>query len=236
MSANIEPLAAVGYIRVSTDQQADHGIGLETQLESLRAYALIHKLNLVEIISDEGISGTIPLRDRPGGAGLLGMLGRKVRHVVALKLDRLFRNAADALAQTELWDRQGITVHLIDVGGTSINSSSAVGRMFLTMLAGFAQFERDLIAERTAAALATLRARQQVYNHVPLGYTRQGDQLVVEPGEQETIQQIMALRDGGLSYKRIADQLNDDGVAGKNGGRFYASTIHKIVGNDLHTS
>ncbi len=70
MSTNIEPLAAVGYIRVSTDQQADHGIGLETQLESLSAYALIHKLNLVEIISDEGISGTIPLRDRPGGASL----------------------------------------------------------------------------------------------------------------------------------------------------------------------
>ncbi len=132
MSTNIELLAAVGYVRVSTDQQADHGIGLETQLESLRAYALIHKLNLVEIISDEGISGTIPLKDRAGGARLTDMLGRKVRHVVALKLDRLFRNAADALAQTELWDRQGITVHLIDVGGTSINSSSAVGRMFLT--------------------------------------------------------------------------------------------------------
>ena len=106
--------------------------------------------------------------------------------------------------------------------------------MFLTMLAGFAQFERDLIAERTAAALATKRGRLHVYNHVPLGYTRQGDQLVVEPGEQEIVQQIMALRGQGISYKRIADQLNDDGVAGKNGGRFYASTIHKIGRNDLH--
>ena len=106
--------------------------------------------------------------------------------------------------------------------------------MFLTMLAGFAQFERDLIAERTAAALATKRARQQVYSHVPLGYTRQGDQLVIDPAEQQIVQQVLALRGQGISYKRIADQLNDAGVAGKNGGRFYASTIHRIVGNDLH--
>ena len=62
----------------------------------------------------------------------------------------------------------------------------------------------------------------------------EADAGVAEPGEQETIQQIMALRDGWLSYKRIADRLNDNGLAGKNGGRFYASTIHKIVENDLH--
>ena len=48
------------------------------------------------------------------------------------------------------------------------------------------------------------------------------------------ISPILARRAEGISYKRIADQLNDDGIAGKNGGRFYASTIHKIVGNDLH--
>ncbi len=86
----------------------------------------------------------------------------------------------------------------------------------------------------TAAALATKRARQLVYNHVPLGYTRQGDQLVIDPAEQQIVQQVLALRAEGISYKRIADQLNDDGVGGKNGGRFHASTIHKIVGNDLH--
>ena len=67
------------------------------------------------------------------------------------------------LFQTETWDKQGVTLHLIDMGGASFFTSSAVGRMFLTMLAGFAQFERDLIAERTAAALATKRAKRTVY-------------------------------------------------------------------------
>jgi len=236
MSANIELLDAVGYARVSTETQADHGIGLETQLEKIRAYALIQQLNLVEIVEDRGVSGTVPVKDRPGGQRLLALLGkRKVRHVVALKLDRLFRNTGNALGQIETWDRQGVTMHLIDMGGASVNTSSAVGRIFLTMMAGFAQFERDLIAERTSAALATKRAKLTVYTRkTPLGYDRVGNDLVPVEGEQKTIRRIMALRDGGMSLQKIADRLNGEGVHGKEGGAFYASTIQKIVGNELH--
>ncbi len=224
---------AVGYVRVSTDQQVDHGVSLETQHERIRAYALLHKLNLVEIVSDEGISGSIPLADRAGGRRVLDLL-RHVDHVIALKLDRLFRDAADALVQTRIWDRKGIAVHLIDVGGQTIITSSAMGRMFLTMMSGFAELERNLIAERTAAALQHKRAKRQVYNHVPLGFVRAGDQLVPDKGEQEVVEKIIAMRATGMAYGKIAASLNDDGITGKLGGRFHASTIHKIVGNDLH--
>ena len=154
---------------------------------------------MVEIVADEGVSASIALADRPGGAQLLDLVQkRQVGHVVALKLDRLFRDAADALTQTRAWDRAGIAMHLIDVGGQTINSSTAMGRMFLTMMAGFAELERNLIAERTTAALAHKKRRGLVYNHVPLGYVRDGDELRRDTGEQKVIMQIMDWRRGGV--------------------------------------
>jgi len=76
-----------------------------------------------------------------------------IPHQSLLKLDCLFRNASDALHTTEAWDKQGISLHFVDMGGMAVDTSSAMGRMMLTMLAGFAQFERDLCADRTKSAL-----------------------------------------------------------------------------------
>jgi len=173
MSADQGVLDAIGYVRVSTNEQADHGVSLDAQYESLMAYALLQKLNLVEVIVEDAISGSVPLADRPGGRRLLELVGKKkARQVIAIKLDRLFRDAADALAQTGIWDKPGITLHLIDVGGQAINTSSAMGRMFLTMMAGFAELERNLIAERTTAAMAHKKSKLQVYAPTPLGFMR----------------------------------------------------------------
>jgi len=181
------------------------------------------------------VSASIPLGDRPGGAHLLDLVQkRQAGHVVAMKLDRLFRDAADALTQTRTWDRAGVAMHLIDVGGQTINTSTAMGRMFLTMMAGFAELERGLARERTREALQYKKRRGLVYNHVPLGYVRNGDALHADIGEQELIARIMAWRRGGISYGAIAKSLNAEGITGKQGGAFHASTIHKIVGNDLH--
>ena len=155
---------AVCYIRVSTQEQANTGVSLAPQEERLRAYCTMQGLEVAAVVREEGVSGSKPLGSRPGGAEVLRMVARReVSHVVALKLDRLFRNAADALAQTEAWDKAGVGLHLVDMGGQSLNTSSAMGRMMLTMMAGFAEFERALIAERTASALAHKKAHRQAY-------------------------------------------------------------------------
>ena len=192
-------------------------------------------LDLVEVIEDAGISGTVPLADRNGGAALIAALvDHQAKHVVSLKLDRLFRDAADALNQTRQWDRDKIALHLIDVGGQSINTSSAMGRMFLTMMAGFAELERNLISERTAAALRHKKQKGEVYSALPLGYEDQDGQLVPIDEEMVIVSEIRAMRQDGLSLHKIANDLNGRGIIGKRGGKFYASTIRAILGNDLH--
>ena len=110
-----------------------------------------------------GVSGMIPLAQRDGGAAVIeGLMEHSATHVIALKLDRLFRDAADALNQTRQWDKDKIALHLIDVGGQSINTSSAMGRMFITMMAGFAELERNLISERTTTALQHKKSHGEV--------------------------------------------------------------------------
>ena len=226
---------AVGYIRVSTIEQVTEGVSLAAQEERIKAYCVMAGLNLVSIIRDEGVSASKELATRPGGIELLKQVSSQgVKNIVTLKLDRLFRDAADCLNQTRAWDTAGISLHLIDMGGTAINTGTAMGRFFITMAAGFAELERNMIAERTSAALAHKKAHREAYSPTPLGYDRQGNELIVNEEEQETINKIKAWREDGLPLREIANRLNSSEVPTKKGGKWYASTINSILNNNLH--
>ena len=220
---NKQPTAV--YIRVSTLDQAEHGVSLDAQQERLIGYAVSNGLDIVKIFREEAISGTIPLAERPEGSKLVRMVNAgQVSHVVALKLDRLFRSASDALSTTAGWDKQGIALHLVDMGGQSLNTSSSMGRMVITMMAGFAEFERNLISERTASALAHKKANSQAYSPTPYGKDRDGNSLTDNPQEQVIISKIRTLRDEGLPLRGIANHLNGNGIPTKNGRKWHAST------------
>lgn len=220
---------AVGYVRVSTGDQTDSGLGLTAQEERIRAYCTAAGLNLVAVVRDEGVSGSVPLHQRPGGQALERAITNGVGHVVALKLDRLFRDAEDALHQTRTWAERGIAMHLVDFGGQSIHSGNAIGRMLLTMLAAFAEFERATIAERTRQALAVKRSRGEALGQVPFGYRRDGARLVPDEQEQAILQRIRDARAEGQSYHAIAAALNRAHIPAKGGGRWYAASVRRIL-------
>jgi len=225
---------AVAYIRVSTNQQAMFGVSLEAQQSRLEAYCGMCGLSLVSTIREEGVSASVALSDRPGGAQLLALLKQGVGNVVTLKLDRLFRDAEDALRQTRVWDKEGVSLHLVDFGGSSLNSSSALGRMMIGLLAGFAEFERNLIAERTTSALAFKKQHRQVFNHTPFGYRREGNMLVVAPDEQAIVTQVKAWRAEGATLRSIAARLTQENVPTKTGGRWFPSTVSNLLDSTLH--
>ena len=226
---------AIGYIRVSTEQQATEGVSLQAQREKIETYCRLHGLELVSLIEDQGVSGAVSLCERPGGVQVQADLKKhKAKHVVALKLDRLFRDAADALVQTKAWDEQGIGLHLIDIGGASMNTSTAMGRMFLTMMSGFAELEKNLISERTTPALAHKKAQHQVYAALPLGYRNEEGKLVPVDEELLVVAEIRDMRGQGKTLRDIADDLNQRGIVGKRGGKYHASTIKAVLGNSLH--
>lgn len=228
-------MEAVSYCRVSTEEQAHEGVSLGAQEARVQAYCAAAGLTLVATVRDEGVSAAKPLATRPGGAALLRMLARRqARHVVVITLDRAFRSTLDCLATVQAWDRAGVSLHLVDHGGQSIATATAVGRMFLTMLAGFAEMEKRLIGERTAAAMRHQKARYQAYARTPYGFDRAGEVLRPNPAEQAVLTQVQRWYAAGLSLHGIARELTRQRVPTKRGGRWYAGTVRYLLRNSLY--
>ena len=217
---------AVAYIRVSKGTQ---DLSFEAQEERIRAYCQLAGLRLVEIIREGAVTGKPKLNRRPEGSRVAALTAAGVCHIVALKLDRLFRSAVDALSHVEEWEQAGISLHLVDMGGQSVNTGSSMGKMLLTMLAGFAEFERNMIAERTTDALRHKKAHGEVYNHTPYGYIAEDGKFVAEQGEQAVIARMTTLRRLGLSYNQIANSLNSEGIPTKRNGTWGAQTVFNII-------
>ena len=120
---------SVLYLRVSTQEQSMEGHSLPMQEARLRNYCAMRGLTIVDMLIDAGVSGGIALEDREGGQRMLALVkAGAVSHIVALKLDRLFRSCVDCLQTTEQWDKKGLALHLVDIGGQAVDSSSAMGR------------------------------------------------------------------------------------------------------------
>jgi DNA invertase Pin-like site-specific DNA recombinase len=220
---------AIGYIRVSSEEQSKEGVSLDAQESRIRAYAAMRGLTLDAIYREEGVSAKTPMRKRPEGMKVVEALKRR-HHIIAVKLDRLFRNAADALQQTQEWDRAGVSLHIIDLAGTAIDTRSAVGRMFFTLTAAFAEMERNLTSERTVAALAHKKATKRVYTRItPFGFDREGDVLKENATEMEIVRHIQQLKAQGMSLRRIAATLNTSHTPTKLGGQWHLVTVQNVL-------
>jgi site-specific DNA recombinase len=224
--------AVVLYIRVSTEEQARGGVSLDAQEATLRAYCTMRGLEVAELVVDAGVSAGAPLSTRAGGARVLDLARRgHVAGVVATKLDRLFRDCGDCLAVTREWDGAQIALHLVDLGGQSIDTSSAMGRFFLTVMAGAAELERGMVAERTVAAMAHVKAQGRRVGAVPYGSSLapDGRTLVDDEVEQAVIREARELRAAGLSLRGVAAELARRGFCARGGSAFQPMQVQRLV-------
>ena len=126
-------MAAYGYVRVSSAEQAgDDRTSLETQRRKVAAVAELSGLDLARVIEEPGVSGGTALAERPGGRELLGLLQRGDTVIVS-KLDRGFRNAADALATAEQLKARKVDLIVADMGSEPV-TQNGVSRLFFGML------------------------------------------------------------------------------------------------------
>jgi len=145
---------AIAYIRVSSEEQADSGLGLEVQRQRIAAYCAMKELHLAEVFADPGISGGKPLACRPAGLKLLVAANKSKAFVIVAKVDRLFRSvAANVIAD---FDKKGIQLVAI---AEAFDMSSPYGRAMAQMARVFAELERAMIRERTRSAMSVKRSR-----------------------------------------------------------------------------
>lgn len=223
---------AVAYCRVST---ADQGASLQAQEAMIKRYCELNELELVRVYKEFNVSGGIHLSQRPQGRRMLHQIEvEDIGNVITIKLDRMFRSAIDSLQQTERFMEAETALHILDM---QIDTSSPIGKMMLSMMASFAELERNLISERTKSGLQHRKRNRQVYTHTPYGYDRVGKNLLPNEQEQEAIGVMQQLRAGGISYRGICSYLAEEGIFTKTGkANWTASTVRNILKNDLHTS
>jgi DNA invertase Pin-like site-specific DNA recombinase len=207
-----DPDTVIGYTRVSTDEQADSGLGLTAQRHAIQAECDRRHWTLLAVHED-AVSGKT--MNRPGLVAALDTVdtGRAAGIIVA-KLDRLSRSLVDfanlmVRAQTGGWN-----LVALDLG---IDLSTPAGEFMANVIASAAQWERRIIGQRTRDALAVKRAQGQ----------RLGRPSVLD---DHTRARIVAEAETGASLSAIAHRLNADNVPTAHGGaQWYASTVRAVL-------
>lgn len=183
-------MAIYGYTRVSTAQQAE-GESLAAQERQLQGWAMMHNREITDVFVEEGISGSVPVKERTQGASMFSKL-QKGDTIVAVKLDRMFRSALDALQVVEELGKREIMLVLLDIGEVT----NGISKLFLTISAAFAEAERDRIRERVGAMKKDQKERGRYLGGiVPFGFSKGSDgALEPVPEEQTIITAMKALR------------------------------------------
>jgi DNA invertase Pin-like site-specific DNA recombinase len=206
---------AVGYVRVSTDEQ---GLSVESQRERIKSYCIAKDLELVSIFEDIGVSGTTEPARRDGLPPAMKLISEGGADIlIVVKNDRIARRAS---FQKEV-------IYSITARGSqyislteNVDTTTPAGKLYLSMLAEFAEYEVELIRERTKSAINHLRETGQAYSKSMFGYTKQGSKkngdakslFVADPLEQEIIQYMISLydeKDRRITWQGVSKRIEE---------------------------
>lgn len=224
------PARAALYLRVSTEDQARDGYGLDVQRARCEAMATVKGWSVAATYADEGISGTKGAEQRPALARLLADVeAGQIDAVIVLALDRLGRKTRIVLDLVERFTSAGVKLVCCK---EQIDTAGPYGELMLTIFAAIAQLEHGLIAERTTAGRNVRGLLDgEKGGALPYGYVRTAEGPQIDSVEAETVRYILNHRRSGKSYRAIAEALNARGVPSARGGKWYAPAVKVICDN-----
>lgn len=215
---------AIGYIRVSTQEQATSGYSLDAQKAKLEAYADLYDIELTDIVIDAGVSAKSLKRE--GLQRVLTTLDNGGADAVLIfKLDRLTRSVKDWNVLIEKYFTNKALLSVSD----QIDTRTAAGRLCLNVLMSVAQWERETIGERTSTALQYKKSQGQHIGSVPYGYESIDKTLAVVESEAAAIALIKDMKEQGLKLQAIADELNAQNIPTKRGGKWYPTSVKNVL-------
>ena len=223
-------MRAYGYIRVSSAEQIK-GTSLSEQQRQIENYSALREIELLGIIVDPAIKGEIPIHLRPEGKRLVEAIHTgTIDTVIICKLDRAFRSASDCLVRVEEWEKIGIGLHILNISGQTIDTTSPMGKFFLTIMAGAAELEKNLIKERCNSGRAARKAEGRRIGCIPFGFTADEKGVLYEnPVEQSVLVEIKSLRKKRFTLQQIADTLNGRGLKNRNGSSWNTGNVSNLI-------
>ena len=230
---------SVAYIRVSSQRQVDEGVSIAAQTRRIKEYAKFKGLSLDEndIFVEEGVSGGIPIWDRPKGRILKRrLMTGNYSHIITMKLDRMFRLVSDMLHTVDELSDAGISYHIVDLNGEAVDTSTSMGRFFLTMMAAMAEMERGLISERTQEGMNQLKASHKKFTQSLFGWDVDSNGMLVPNWNEQNNIDYMAwqIDTNGMSAASVARSLDRQGIKGKRGGKWQGNAVTRVINNKFH--
>jgi len=216
-----------GYIRCSSDSQID-GTSLQDQSKKIEAYCNLKGFELVHIYSDAGVSGGIPIAERPEGSKMISTITNG-EAIITPKLDRAFRNVVDCMSTIDILDKAGIGLHIIDLGGNAVDAQSPAGRFMISVLASAMEMEKNLIRDRCNAGRKIRQSEGCCVGGLRFGYDLDGKKLVPNQTEQKIIASIRQMKLNKFSLSKIADKLNNRGYKTKQRKPWTFGSVHTIL-------
>jgi len=226
-------MKAIGYMRVSTEQQAESGLSLEGQRQKLESYADLHDYDLVDLHEDAGESGKD--LDRDGlQAALDALENGDADCLIVYKVNRLSRHVGDMQMLIENYFGEGADHHLAAVSD-HVDTTTATGRMMLNILLSVDQGERERIAERTREALELKRQKgEYTGGRVPFGFEVDDEgNLQPDEREQQILRDIRELRRDGMTQAKIASELNSRGVNRRNANDWHQPALSRVLNSEF---
>jgi len=222
------------YCRVSTEEQARDGFSIHAQKDKLTKYAEANDWEIVDYYIDDGISGK-NLIDRPEVSRLIEDVKKgRVNNVLIYKLDRLTRSVKDLIYLIETFNSNNCT---FNSQTEKIDTSNAVGRMFVKIMGIFAEFERENLIERVTFGYEQ-KTREGNYTNCNgvfgYDYIVGKKKLVVNEFEAIYVKKIYKWYLDGITMIKIAEKLKELKVPTKRGGKWNQSTILSILTNPLY--
>ena len=229
---------AVIYLRVSSKKQADEGYSIASQDVSCNNYAQLKNYNVAKVFIDEGVSATIHLWNRPAGKAMREYIEKNnIQHIIVVKMDRLFRSVRDLLETVDELTEKDIGLHLVEFSGQSLDTTSAMGRFFLTVIGAIGELESGQISERTKQSVKHMKRENKRFTGEIYGWDCNGDDLTPNWHEQCLIDYMRDLYYGYCcSGYQIATILNELGEKGKLGGKWRSSTVLRTINYEFHKS
>lgn len=226
----MEKLRARCYLRVSTDEQAMEGFSLSAQEEKCRQFIESQGWQYDGEYIDDGYSAKD--LNRPAMQQMIRDIKEKQFDIlVVYRLDRLVRSVVDLHHLVRLFDENGIKFKSVT---EVFDTTSAMGRFFITLVSAMAQWERENLAERVRMGMER-RAAEGKFNGsaVPYGYRLEGDKLVIEPGEAELVRRIFRMyKQYGMDT--IANMLNAEGLKTRRGNNWDPNVIKYMLSNPIY--
>jgi DNA invertase Pin-like site-specific DNA recombinase len=219
---------AVAYVRVSTQDQAESGLGLEAQQLSIQTAAARLGLTVAESFNDAGVSGGLPLEQRPALLAALDTI-RAGDVLLVAKRDRLGRDVLNVAMIERLVERRAARV--VSAAGEGSDDDSPTGKLMRQIIDAFAEYERAVIRARTKSAMGVAKKQGRRVGHVPFGkrVASDGRHLEDDSFELMILDRIRWFRARGFTLDDIAKELNQAGFAHRQGRPWKPSFIGQLL-------